>query len=176
MSTIKEVFFLATTSSTLSSKLVFRTWARELEPGSCHWNNSCRAGLRFWEEVGISPEAPGHPCGHFTLQVWEVGTSPGLPGHPWGQSIFQCPHWPQVGHAFVGGHRLGMLLPSVLTGCIRSRARGRGGLKPRSGMTWASLISCLTCYRQKGIFSFSLTFFFSLSLLLPIIEHLEGYF
>ena len=84
------------------------------------------------------------------------------------------------------GHRLGMLLwgatgwgmplPSVLTGCIRSRARGRGGLKPHSGMTWASLISSLTCYRQKGILSFSLTFFFSLSLLLPIIEHLEGSF
>ena len=139
VSTIKEVFFLATTSSTLSSKLVFRTWARELEPGSCHWNNCCRAGLRFWEEVGISPEAPGHPCGHFTLQVWEVGTSPGVPGNPWGQSIFQCPHQPQFGYAFVGGRivGLGMSLPSGLTGCIGSRVQGGGGggLKPCSGMT-----------------------------------------
>ena len=103
VSTIKEVFFPATTPSTLSSKLVFGTWARGLEPGPHHWNNSRRVGLGFWGEVGISPEVPGCPCGHSTLQVWEVGTSTGVPGCPWGQCIFQCRHWLQVGHAFVGG-------------------------------------------------------------------------
>ena len=106
VSTIKEDFFPATTPSTLSSELVFRTRAGGLECGPRHWNNSCRVGLGFREEVGISSDAPGRPCGHSTLQVWEVGTSPGVPGNPWGQSIFQCPHWPQVGHAFVGGPRV----------------------------------------------------------------------
>ena len=144
MSTRKEVFSPATIPSTLSSEPVSRTWARGLEPGSRHWNNSCRVGLGFGREVGTSagaPEcpcghsilqvwggrdlprgtsaslgtihlpslgdrdlAPGHPCGHSILQVWGgVGTSPGAPGPPWGQSIFQCPHFPQVGHTFAGG-------------------------------------------------------------------------
>ena len=76
----------------------------------------------------------------------------------------------------LGAAGLGMPLPSVLTGCIGSRVAEGGVLKPRSGMTWASLISSLNCCRQKGIFSFSLTLFFSFSLLLAIIEHLEGYF
>ena len=96
VSTIKDVLFLASTLSTLSSELVFRTRAGVLEPGPRHWYNSRRVGLGFRGEVGISSEAPGHPCGHSTLQVWEVGTAPGVPGHPRGQSIFQCPHWQPV--------------------------------------------------------------------------------
>ena len=107
MSTIKEVFFPATTSSILSSELMFGTRAGGLEPGPPYWNNSHRVGLGFWGEVGISPEVPERPYGHSTLQVWEVGTSPGVPGRPWEQSIFQCPHWPQVWHAFVGGRWFG---------------------------------------------------------------------
>ena len=155
MSTIKEVFFPATTPSTLSSELMFGTRAEWLEPGPHHWNNSRRVGLGFWAELGISPEASGHP---------------------WGHSIFQCPHWPQVGHAFEGATGLGMPLPSVLKWLHRKQGPGVGGLKSRSGMTWARLISSLNCCHQKGIFIFFLTFFFSLSLLLSIIEHLEAYF
>ena len=102
-STIKEVFFPATTPSTLSSELVSRTQASGLQPGPRHWSNSRRVGLGFWGEVEISPGVPGRPWGQSTLQAWEVGTSPGVPGRPWGQSIFQCPHWPQVEHAFLGG-------------------------------------------------------------------------
>ena len=133
VSTIKEVFFPATTLSTLSSELVFGTRARGLEPGPRHWNNSCRVGLGFWGEVGSSPEAPGRPCGHSTLQLWEVGTSPGVPGRPWGQSIFQCLHWPQVGHAFVGTVSLGMPLPSVLKWLHRKQGPGVGALNPVLG-------------------------------------------
>ena len=92
MSTIKEVFSPATTPYTISSELMSRIWAGGLEPRPCHWNNSHRVGLGFWGEVGISPGAPGCPCRHSTLQVWEVGTSPRVPGHPYGQSIFHCPH------------------------------------------------------------------------------------
>ena len=107
VSTIKEVFFPATTPSTLSSELMFRTRAGGLEPGPRHWNNSRRVGLGFRGEVGISSDVPGCPLGHSTLQVWEVGTSPVVPVHPRGQSIFQGTHWPQVGHAFVGGRGFG---------------------------------------------------------------------
>ena len=92
MSTIKDIFSPATSPSTLSSELMSGTRARGLEPGPCHWNNSRRVGLGFWGEVRISPGAPGRPCGHSTLQVWEVGTSLQVPGCPQGQSIFQCPH------------------------------------------------------------------------------------
>ena len=63
--------------------------------------------LGFWGEVEISPGVPGHPCGHYILQVWEVGSSPGVPGRPWGQSIFQCPKQPQFGYAFVRGRGFG---------------------------------------------------------------------
>ena len=175
VSTIKEVFFLPSTPSTLSSKLVFGTRAERLEPRPCHWNNFRRVGLGFWGEVGISPEVPRRPCGHSTLQVWEVGTSPGVPGHPWGQSIFQCPHWPQVGHAFVGGRWFGHAFAQCPDWLHQKQGLG-GGLKPRSGVTWARLISSLNCCHQKGIFRFSLTFFFFLSLLLSIIEHFEVYF
>ena len=107
VSTIKEVFFLAT--NPISPKFQARVWDMGwgLEPRPHHWNNSCSVGLGFWGEVGVSPEAPGRPCGHSTLQVWEVGTTPGASGRPWGQSIFQCPHWPQVGHAFVGDRGFG---------------------------------------------------------------------
>ena len=101
-STIKEVFFPATTPSTLSSELVSGTQASGLQPGPRHWSNSRRVGLGFWGEVEISPGVPGCPWGQSTLQAWEVGTSPGVPGRPWGQSIFQCPHWPQLEHALVG--------------------------------------------------------------------------
>ena len=59
---------------------------------------------------------------------------------------------------------------------VASEAGSRGVPKPWSGMAWAGLISSLNCCRQKGIFSFSLTVCFSLSLLFSIIEHLEGYF
>ena len=165
-STIKQVSFPATTPSTLSSELVFRTQARGLEPGLHYWNNSRRVGLGFWGEVGISPEAPGHPCGHSTLQVWEVGTSPGVPGRPWGHSIFQCPHWPQVGHAFVGGCGFGHAFAQCPDLLHRKEGPELGSLKPCSGKTWARLISSLNCCFQKGIFSFSLTFFFYLSFLL----------
>ena len=169
VSTIKEVFFPATTPSTLSSELMFGTRPGGLEPGLHHCNNSHRVGLGFFlGEVGMSPDVPRHPCGHSTLQVWAVGTSPGVPGRPWGQSIFQCPHWPQVGHAFGGAAGVGMPLPSVLNSLHRKQGPGMGGLKSRSGMTWARLISFLNCCRQKGIFSFSLMFLFSLSLLLSI--------
>ena len=51
---------------------MFRTRAGGLEPGPHHWNNSCRVGLGFWEGVGVSPEPPGHRCGHSTLQVWDT--------------------------------------------------------------------------------------------------------
>lgn len=79
-------------------------------------------------------------------------------------------------HALGGGLRgLSMPFPQC-PGLAASEAGSGVGLKPRSGMTWARLISSLNCCRQKDIFSFSLTFFFSLSLLLPIIEHSEGYF
>ena len=88
VSTIKEILFPATTPSTLSSELKFGARAGGLEPEPCHWNNCPRVGLGFWGEVGISPEAPGRPCGHSTLQVWEVGTSPGVPRHPWGDPHF----------------------------------------------------------------------------------------
>ena len=174
MSTIKEVFFPATTPSILSSELMFGTRAGGLEPGPPHWNNSHRVGLGFWGEVGISPEAPGCPFGHSTLQVWEVGTFPGVPGRPWGQSIFQCPHWPQVAYVQVRG--LGHAFAQCPDWLNQKQGPGGVGLKPHSGMTWARLISSLNCCHQKGIFSFSLRFFFSLSLLLSIIEHLEGYF
>ena len=118
VSTIKEIFFSASTLSTLSSELVFRTGAGGLEPRPRHWNDSRRVGLGFGGEVGISSDAPGHPCGDSTLQVWEgtrasVGTVH-LPMSP----------FPQVGHAFVGGRGFGHALPSVLTGCIRSTVRG----------------------------------------------------
>ena len=146
VSTIKEVFFPATTPSTLSSELVFGTRARGLEPGPHHWNNSRRVGLGFWEEVGISPEAPGRPFGHSTLQVWEVGTFPGVPGRPWGQSIFQCPHWPQVGHAYVQGRGLGHAFAQCPDWLHQKQDPGAGvGLKPHSGMTRARLISSLNC-------------------------------
>ena len=112
MSTIKEVFFPATTPSTLSSELMFGTRAEWLEPGPHHWNNSRRVGLGFWAELGISPEASGHP---------------------WGHSIFQCPHWPQVGHAFEGAAGVGMPLPSVLKWLHRKQGPGVGALNPVLG-------------------------------------------
>ena len=63
----------------------------------------------------------------------------------------------------------------VLTGCIGSRVwRGRV-LSPDLGLG-RGLISSLSCCCQKGIFHFSVTVFFSLSLLLSIIEHPEGHF
>ena len=69
---------------------------------------------------------------------------------------------------------MGMFLSSVMTGCMGSRVWGV--LKFQSGVIWTGLISSLNCCRQKDIFSFSLMVFFSLSLLLSVIEHLEGYF
>ena len=179
VSTIKEVFFSANSPTTLSFKLMFGTRAGVLESRPPHWNNSRRDGLGFWGEVGMSPDAPGRPCGHSTLQVWEVGTSPRVSGLPWGQSIFSVPIGQRLGMFLWGSAGLGMPLPSVLAGCIGSRVWGGGGLKPRSGMTWARLISFLNCCHQKGILSFlSCSFFFSHVpfLLLSIIEHLEGYF
>ena len=156
---------------------MFGTWARGLEPRPHHWNNSHRVGLGFWGEVGISPDAPGHPCGHFSPGLGCWGPPQGCQGVPRDSPSSSVPTSHRLGMLLWEGTGLGMPLPSVLTGCIGSRARvGRAGLKPRSGMTWARLISSLNCCRQKSIFSCSLMIFFSLSLLLPIIEHLEGYF
>ena len=128
LSTIKEVFFSATTPSTLSSKFMFQIWAGGLEPRPHHWNNSRRVGLGFWGEVGISPEAPRCPCGHSTLQVWEVGTSPGVPGHPRDSPSSSVPIGHRLGMLLWGPMGLGMPLPSVLICCIGSRVQGWGAL------------------------------------------------
>ena len=177
VSTVKEVFFPATTPSTLSSELVFGTRARGLEPRPHHWNNSRRVGLGFWGEVGISPEAPGRPCGHSTLQVWEVGTSPGVTGVPGESPSFSVPIGHRLG-CFCGDRKFGHAFAQCPDSALEAGSGAWAGarFKPHSGMTWARLISSLNCCCQKDIFSFSLTFFFYLSLLLPIIEHLEGYF
>ena len=119
--------------STLSSKLVSGTWAGGLEPGPRHWNNSRSVGLGFWGEVEISPGAPGRLCGHSTLQVWEVGTSPGASGRPWGQSIFQCPHWLQVGHAFVGGRGFGHVFAQCPDWLHQKQGPTLGVLSPSLG-------------------------------------------
>ena len=163
MSTRKEVFSPATIPSTLSSEPVSRTWARELEPGSRHWNNSCRVGLGFGREVVTSAGAPECPCGHSILQVWggrdlPRGTRASLGTVHLPVSLLAT-GW---AHLCVGAVGLGIPLPSVLIGCIRSRVWGRD-LKPWSGMTWAGLISSLNCCHQKGRFSFSLTVFSLLS-------------
>ena len=177
---IKEVFFPATTPSSLSSELMSGTWAEGLEPGPHPWNNSCSVGLGFCGEVGISPGAPGCLCGHSILHVWEEATSPGVSERPWGQCIFQCALWPQVGHAFVGSCGFGHAFAQCPDWFHRKQGPGVGRegvhIKSLSGMTWAGLISSLNCCRQKGIFRFSLMVFFSFSFLLSITEHLEGYF
>ena len=111
---MKEIFFLATIPSTLSSEPVFGAWAGGLEPGSRHWNNSRRVGLGFWGEVGTSPGVLEGPCGRSILQVWGVGTwrqavsgdspSSSVPiGHRsgtpvrgdcgFGHAFAQCPDW-----------------------------------------------------------------------------------
>lgn len=64
-----------------------------------------------------------------------------------GHAFAQCPNW------------------------LWLEAVSHGGLKPCSGMTWASLISSLNCCHQKKHISFSHVLFLS-SLLLSIIEHL----
>ena len=105
------------------------------------------------------------------------GPPQGCQGVPGDSPSSSVPTGHRLGMLLLGAAGSGMPLPSVLTGCIGSMVQvGGESLKPSSGMTWARLISSLNCCCQKGIFSFSLTFFFSLSLLLPIIEHLEGYF
>ena len=72
MSTIKEVFFPATTPSTLSSELVSGTWAGGLEPRPHRWNNSHRVGLGIGGEVGILSRGA-------RLSLWTFH-SPGLGG------------------------------------------------------------------------------------------------
>ena len=100
------------------------------------------------------------------------GLPQGCQGVPGDSPSSSVPIDHRLGMLLWGAAGLGMPLSSVLTGCIGSRVRGRVGLKSQSGMTWAGLISSLNCYCQKGIFSFSLMVFFSLSLLLSVIEHL----
>ena len=126
VSTIKEVFFPATNPSTLSSELKFGARAGGLEPEPCHWNNCPRVGLGFWGEVGISPEAPGRPCGHSTLQVWEVGTTQGCQGIPGDSPSSSVPTGHRLGMPLWGAMGLGMPLPTVLTGCIGSRVLAGG--------------------------------------------------
>ena len=73
-----------------------------------------------------------------------------------------------AGQACPGGAvGLGLLLPSVLTGCIGSRVRGGVGHKSQSGMTWARLISSLNWGHQKGL---------SLSLFLLLLNTLKATF
>ena len=84
----------------------------------------------------------------------------------------------RLGMLLLGGRGFGHAFAQCPDSALEAGSGAWAGarFKPHSGMTWARLISSLNCCRQKGIFSFSLTFLFSLSLLLSIIEHLEGYF
>ena len=172
MSTIKEVFFPATTLSTPSSKLVSGTLAEWLEPRPRRWNNS-QGWTGVWGRSGDLSRGT-------RSSLWTFH-SPGLGGGD----------LPRAARASLGTVHLpvsplakswacfcdGLWVWACLCPVSQLVASEPGGrLNPRSGMTWARLISSLNCCRQKGIFSFSLTVFFSLSLLLSIIEHLEGYF
>ena len=60
----------------------------------------------------------------------------GVPGDSPSSSV---PIGHRLGMLLWGPTGLGMTLPSVLVGCIRSRVRGVG-LKFQSGMTWAGQI------------------------------------
>ena len=180
VSTIKEVFFPATTPSTLSSKLVFGTWAGGWNPGPIIGTTLVVLGWGSGEKWGFPQRHQGVPVGIPLSRSGRWGPLQGHQGAPGDSPSSSVPIGHRLGMLLWGPAGLGMPLPSVLTGCIGSSVRwwgrrGGGGLKPHSGMTWARLISFFNCCRQKGIFSFSLVFFFSLSLLF-IIEHLEGYF
>ena len=122
MSAMKEIFFLATIPSTLSSKPVSEAWAWGLEPGSHHCNNSRRVLLGFWGEVGTSPGAPECSCGHSILQVWGVETwHQGIPGDSPSSSV---PIGHRLGMPLWGAVGLGMPLLSVPIDCIGSRVWG----------------------------------------------------
>ena len=116
VSTIKEVFFLATTPSTLSSELVFGTG-----PGG--WNPGPIIGTTL---VGL---------GWGSVEKWEFpqrhqGVPVDIPlsrSGRWGQSIFQCPHWPQVGHGFVGGCGFGHAFAQCPDWLHRKQGPGREG-------------------------------------------------
>ena len=144
VSTIKEVFFPATTPSTLSSELMFGTLARGLEPGPCHWNNSHRVGLGFWEKWGFPQRRQGVPVNSPLSRSGRWGPPQGCQGVPGDSPPSSVLTGHRLGMLLWGAAGLGMPLPSVLTGCIGSRVWG-AGLKPRSGMTWARLISSLNC-------------------------------
>ena len=105
MFALKEVFFPATTLSTLSAEFMPGTWTGGLEPGSRHWNKSHSVGLGFRGEVGISPGAPD-----------ELDSS---------SSSVPIDH--RLRTLLWGTMGLGMPLPSVPTGCIRSRVWDGGG-------------------------------------------------
>ena len=122
---VKEIFCLATSPSTLTSELMSRTWAGGLEPGSHQWNSSHRVGL------GVRGQA------------W---TPPGAPGRPCVQSIFQCPHWPQVRQALVGSHGFGHAFIQL----VASERGSRRGLKPRSGRVLATLILFLLMLPKRN--------------------------
>ena len=61
VSTIKEIFFLATTPSTLSSELVFRTQARGLEPRPGLGTTFVELGWDFEEKWGSPQMRQGIP-------------------------------------------------------------------------------------------------------------------
>ena len=110
--------------------------------------------------VGTSPGVPAHPWGQSIFQVWGIGTwhqgipvdipsskSGGVRDLPRGtRASLGTIHLPVSplptgwAHLCGGAVGLGIPLPSVLIGCIRSRVQG-GDLKPWSGMTWAGLKS-----------------------------------
>ena len=175
MSTINEVFF----SHHYPVYPKFRACVWDTGRGTGTWTLSLEQLSEGW--AGVLGRSGDIPSGA-RATLWTFH-SPGLGGGDLLRGVkvslgavhlpvsplatgWACFCWGAVG--------LGMPLTSVPTGCIRSRVPG--GILTPFWETWARLISSLDCCCQKGIFSFSLTVFFSLSLLLSIIEHLEGYF
>jgi len=74
---------------------------------------------------------------------------------------------------FVGGHRSGHVFVQCPDWLHQKQGLGVGGVKFQSGMPWPRLI--LIVATKKAYLAF-LSWSFSLSLFLSIIEYLEGYF
>ena len=124
VSTIKGVFFLATTLSTLSYELVFRTRAGGLELWPRHWNNSVELGWGSREKWGSPQMCQGVPVDIPLSRFGRWGPPQGCQGIPGDSPSSSVPIGHRLGMLLLGAAGLGMSLPSVLTGCIGSRVWG----------------------------------------------------
>ena len=170
VSTIKEVFFPATTLSTPSSKLVSGTLAEWLEPRPRRWNNS-QGWTGVWGRSGDLSRGT-------RSSLWTFH-SPGLGGGDLPRRVrasLGTVHLPvaplTTGWAcFCGVYGFGHVFVHCPDLLHQKQGPGVGGLKFQSGMTWAGLI--LIAAAKKAYLAF-LSWFFSLlassSLLLNILK------